>query len=155
MRISTILPAGVVIGGLLFLLMSATTSVSTVTATESCSPGFWKTHEAAWAATPYSPDTLVGDVFHQADSGLEDDTLLEALKYGGGPGVVGAEKILLRAAVAAILNANHPSVVGFPRTDLEIKNDVNHALDHDIRADILALAGDLDADNNAEPCPID
>lgn len=48
---------------------------------------------------------------------LEDDTLIEALNHSGGGGKIGMTRNLLRAAVAAILNAEHPEVdyLGSPR----------------------------------------
>jgi hypothetical protein len=42
--------------------------------------------------------------------GMDNNTLMEALNFGGGKGVEGAAKILFRAAVAAILNATHPNL---------------------------------------------
>jgi hypothetical protein len=120
---------------------------------EGCTPGFWKTHLDAWEATVYDPDQLVGSVFTlpASLSSLADDTLLEALNYHGGKGELGAAQILLRAAVAAILNASHPDV-DYEFALADIIADVNAALDGN-RAGMLALAADLDAANNAG-CPL-
>jgi len=83
-------------------------------------------------------------------------TLSGALEVGGGPGVEGAQAILLRAAVAALLNASHPDVE-YPRTAREIIDAVNAVLSAGSDADrgaILDLAEALDDDNNSG-CPLD
>jgi hypothetical protein len=81
-----------------------------------------------------------------------DDTLLDALAYPGGGQLTGAARILLRAAVAALLNAVHPEV-DYPHTVAEVIADVNAALASNSRSTMLALAGALDADNNLG-CPL-
>ena len=62
-------------------------------------PGFWKNHLDAW--TGYAPSQLVSSVFSGANAPQASATLLQALEFNGGSGVAGAERILLRAAVAA------------------------------------------------------
>jgi hypothetical protein len=84
--------------------------------------------------------------------GLDNNTLLQALSFGGGSDLTGAAKILLRAAVAALLNAAHPNI-DYPRTAAQIIADVNAALASGNRNTILALASQLDKDNNLG-CPI-
>jgi len=86
-------------------------------------------------------------------SELAGDSLLEALEYPGGNGTKGAARILLRAAVAAVLNAAH-SDVDYPRTVGEVIDDVNRALATCNRNTMLSLAKQLDRDNN-EGCPLD
>jgi uncharacterized repeat protein (TIGR01451 family) len=126
-------------------------SVEILVANEGCTPGYWKNHLDAWAG--YSPDQTVESVFDVPDAlGLDNDTLLTALNYGGGPGQIGAAQILLRAAVAALLNAANPDV-GYPRTEIEIIAAVNTALASGNRSTMLALATALDADNNLG-CPL-
>ena len=119
---------------------------------EGCTPGFWKNSVGSWADTPYSPSQRVDSVFTLPSGVLSnqlgDDTLLQALGYPGGTNLLGAAQILLRAAVASILNATHPDVDDFPRTAAEVIADVNAALATKNRATILALASQLDADNN-------
>jgi hypothetical protein len=111
---------------------------------------------AAWLPTGYDPfDDKVGEVFVEVLScvdGLDDDTLLMALQYGGGPGELGAARILLRAAVAALLNAAHDNV-NYPRTVVEVITAVNAALDSCDRSTMLSLATKLDTDNNLG-CPL-
>jgi hypothetical protein len=82
----------------------------------------------------------------------KDDTLLDALNYQGGSGITGAARNLLRAAVAALLNAAHPDV-DYPRTTADVISQVNAALASNNRNTMLALASSLDKDNNLG-CPI-
>jgi uncharacterized repeat protein (TIGR01451 family) len=120
-------------------------------ADQGCTPGYWKNHTDAWEG--YDPGQTVESVFDVPDAfGLDNDTLLQALNYGGGPGAKGAAQILLRAAVAALLNAAN-SDVAYPRTEAEIIADVNAALASNNRSQMLALATELDADNNLG-CPL-
>ena len=112
---------------------------------EGCTPGFWKNHLGAWVG--YAPGQTVESVFNVPDAfGLDNDTLEEALGYGGGSGLTGSAKILLRAAVAAILNAASPSV-DYPDNAADIISDVNSALSSS-RGTMLALAAQLDTWNN-------
>ena len=118
---------------------------------EGCTPGFWKNHPEAWEG--YSTGQTLEAVFNVPDSfGLDSTTLLEALSFGGGNGSEGAARILLRASVAALLNASH-SDVSFPRSPADVIAAVNTALASGDRATMLALAGQLDADNNLG-CPL-
>ena len=80
-------------------------------------------------------------------------TLLQALEFGGGAGVSGATQNLLRAAVAAVLNAASPGVA-YPRSRASIVAAVNSAIASGNRDTMLALASALDADNNLG-CPLD
>jgi hypothetical protein len=82
----------------------------------------------------------------------KDDTLLDALNYKGGSGLKGAARNLLRAAVAALLNAASPNV-DYPRTTAEVIADVNAALASNSRSTMLSLAEELDRDNNLG-CPL-
>jgi hypothetical protein len=124
------------------------------TGTEGCTPGYWKNHTGSWAGTGFSPGQTTGSVFSGASAfpSLASQTLLQSLQGGGGPGTLGAAKILLRAAVAALLNAAH-SGVDYPRTSAQIIADVNAALTSNDRDAMLALASALDRDNNLG-CPL-
>ena len=119
-----------------------------------CTPGYWKNHTDSWAAAGYSPAQTTGSVFSGAAAfpTLASQTLLQSLQGGGGPGTLGAARILLRAAVAALLNAGHPDM-DYPRTTAEILADVNAALGSNNRNAMLALASELDSDNNLG-CPL-
>jgi hypothetical protein len=121
---------------------------------QGCTPGYWKNHLSAWTATGLSPTALVGDTFTVPGniSTLGGATLREALSFGGGPGVLGGAKILLRAGVAAMLNAGHPSV-NYPQTQAHVRDAINAALASANRATMLARATALDEDNNLG-CPL-
>ena len=95
---------------------------------QGCTPGYWKNHIDAWSGTAFSPTQTVGSVFTlPADlSSFGSETLLDALNGAGGPGVSGATEILLRAAVAALLNATD-SQVAYPAFKAGIKKRVNTA----------------------------
>jgi hypothetical protein len=116
---------------------------------EGCTPGYWKNHLASWPPTGFSTGQALTSVF---GPNALPGTLLEALSFGGGPGVTGAKQILLRAAVAALLNAASPDV-DYTRTTAQVIAAVNTALASDDRGVILALATALDTDNNLG-CPI-
>lgn len=121
---------------------------------DGCTPGYWKNHTQSWAGTGLTPGQTAGSVFSGASAfpELASATLLQTLQGGGGSGTVGAARILLRAAVAALLNAGHADV-DYPRTSASIIADVNAALASNSRATMLALAGELDEDNNLG-CPL-
>ena len=135
---------------------------------EGCTPGYWKNHEDSWEE--YRPDqtlkfTAVSRPGYRDDhffvwpatlSSFETMTMRDALRLGGGPGLVGATNVLMRATAAAYLNAAHDSV-GYPYRRFDepdaIRRDVANALQSQDRATILALAGRLDAANNLG-CPL-
>jgi hypothetical protein len=121
-----------------------------------CTPGFWKNHAADWGPTGYSPNQTVGSVFTGA-SPYAGSTLMQALRFLGGRGVDGAKQILLRAAVAALLNASHPNVgYGCLGNDPNaVIAFVNTALATGNRTAILTAATFLDNCNNAQDCPLD
>lgn len=121
---------------------------------QGCTPGYWKNHTDSWPPTGYSTSQTVGSVFSEAAHypSLNSASLLAALNFGGGSGTSGAAEILLRAAVASLLNAAHPSV-DYPRAPAAVIADVNAALASQNRDTMLALAAALDADNNLG-CPL-
>jgi len=135
---------------------------------EGCTPGFWKQdfHFGHWLPTGYLPTTELQEVFDFDEvngqiGGLADDTMLEALNYQGGNGKLGAAQILLRAAVAAVLNAAHPDVQ-FAFTEDQVIALVDAQLQGGNRDSMLALATELDNANNGvlidnegtESCPL-
>jgi hypothetical protein len=124
-----------------------------VTGNQGCTPGFYKNHTSEFTA-PYTTTTTVGSIFTGVLSSLASRTLLEALQGGGGPGIEGAQIILLRAATAALLNAVHPGV-SYSLTTSQIITQVNSALATNDRDTIIALADRLDALNNGPGgCPL-
>jgi hypothetical protein len=119
--------------------------------TQGCTPGFWKTHPDLefWN---YLPGQNVDPVFDVPDAlGLDNVTLLEALSFPGGPGEVGAAQLLLRAAVAALLNAA-ASNLNYPLSQSDVISQVNAALASGDRDTMITLAGLLDSYNNLG-CP--
>ena len=131
-----------------------------------CTPGFWKQpayRNGVWSDDDtYGPSDLVKNVFVLAVTGqvgrggnavdFDEMTLYDALGGGGGPGVAGAQQILLRAATAGLLNIQHEDV-NYPKTAVQLLNEVNEALATEDRDEILALADELD-DLNNEGCSI-
>jgi hypothetical protein len=137
---------------------SSSTSTSTSTTVppgeEGCTPGFWKQPQHLDAWVTYSPDQTLESVFDVPDAfGLDNVTLLAALDFEGGPTTADAAEVLLRQAVAALLNAASPDV-DYPLTEAEIIAQVNAALATGDRDTILALAEELDTFNNLF-CPLD
>jgi hypothetical protein len=128
---------------------SADLTITCVTPNQGCTPGYWKNHLDAWVG--YSPNDLVGDVFGSY-FGLGNDTLLMALDYEGGNGNPGAARILLRAGVAALLNASNPNV-DYPMSTQDVIDAVNAALASEDRETMLDLATMLDDYNNLG-CPL-
>lgn len=118
-----------------------------------CTPGYWKNHPEDWQG--FSTGQTVQSVFSAAagiSSFISDSSLLEALSFQGGETIEGAAEILLRAAVAAILNAASADVE-YPLALDDIIGDVNEALASGDRDTIITLAAYLDANNNLG-CPL-
>jgi len=130
-------------------------SATMVQQPEGCTIGYWKQskHLDAWSPTGYSPTQTLESVFDVPDSlQLDNKTLLQALAFKGNKKIQGSAQNLLRAAVAALLNAAHPDV-NYPRTTSDVISDVNAALASLNSSTILALANALDKDNNLS-CPL-
>lgn len=120
------------------------------TGDEGCTPGFWKNHPAAWQG--HATDDLVADVFAEAASyDVGDATLMEALRFRGGGGVEGGARIMLRAAVAGLLNASSDEVM-YPVTLADLIDEVNLALASGSRNQMIGLGSEIDVDNNLG-CP--
>jgi hypothetical protein len=122
---------------------------------DGCTPGFWKNHTEAW---PIEPTSKLTDYFTEVPTLLQGDSLIKALKYPGGSGYLGAARILLRTAVAAMLNIQHPDVEyrgwDFGFKDFEdLRIAVDGALFYGDREQILSLAEELDGYNNWN-CPL-
>ena len=140
-----------------FTLTNTPTNTATPTPIpfQGCTPGYWRQsqHLDSWTATGFSPNQTLESVFDVPDSlGLDNRTLRQALSFTGGSGTAGGARILFRAAVSALLNSAHPDV-NYPRTTAEVIADVNAALASGNRSTMLALAAELDADNNLG-CPL-
>ena len=130
--------------------------------TEGCTPGYWKNHTENWQE--YKPTSKVRNMFMQNGvsvfdaplapeiAAYADTTAVQALKLKGGPGLDGATQILLRAAVAAYLNAAHEGL-GYPLRRKQMYGMIKTALESGDRDAMLALAAELDALNNLG-CPL-
>ncbi len=120
------------------------------TGTEGCTLGYWKVwqHHDSWPAS-LLPGQNLQSVF---GPDAYADTLLVALDYKGGPGIDGGKRLLLKQAVAALLNATSPSVA-YPQSQAEVIAEVRFALASGDRGLMLALASTLDAYNNLG-CPL-
>lgn len=117
---------------------------------EGCTLGYWKVkkHHDSWPA-PFTTDTSLQSYF---GSSAPDVTFLTALNFQGGPGVDGGERILLKQAVASLLNAAS-SGVDFPLTTAQVIQQVTFALDSGDRDVMISLSATLDAYNN-QGCPL-
>jgi hypothetical protein len=124
------------------------------TGDEGCSHGYWKNHEDDWVATGYSPDQSVESVFGAAAAYPEvgSATLMEALEFKGGGGEEGGARILLKQAVASLLNAAHPAVM-FVASPAGVISTTDAALASGDRYTMTALGEDMDDDNNLG-CPL-
>jgi hypothetical protein len=138
---------------------------------EGCTPGYWKNHTNSWTEGldgkgPIDPNMTFSDVY-TTDNGVDhpgfvvtseyaNDSFLTALSYKGGPGTSGAEQILMRAAVAAWLNAANEGV-GYPMRRWSapgnIVKTVNDAIASNDRDTMIAVAAMLDDLNNSG-CPL-
>ncbi len=147
---------GAILSAAVFSLAAASPASATNIGNEGCTPGYWKNHTDNWET--YTPQTTLGSVFTIPAqlSDMADDTFLEALNYQGGSGVQGAAQILMRAAVAAFLNAAHEGL-GYPYRRFSFPGNmlasVNKALASLDRPTMLRLAEKLDAANNLG-CPL-
>ncbi len=137
------------------IALAGAATATTVGTTQGCTPGYWKNHTDSWQE--YAPTQTVGSVYTGA-SPYDKETLLVALNGGGGPGVNGAKVILLRAAVAALLNAAYdPLLYPWQRYGSQFRPPllatVDAAFASGDRDTMLTLAAWLDKDNNLG-CPL-
>jgi hypothetical protein len=124
---------------------------------EGCTPGYWKQdqHFDSWVPTGFKTNQQAGSVFSSlaaACPALAIKTLLDSLGGGGGETFCQKVQILIRAAVAAVLNAAHPGV-DYPRTVAEIQSAVKAAIASGDKTTVTNLATALDKDNNLR-CPL-
>lgn len=120
-----------------------------------CTPGYWKQtqHFDSWVATGLKPTDAISSVFSKSSlyslngKKLSTYKLVEGLDFQGGSDLSGAAQILLRAAIAADLNARSPGM-NYPLTATQIVTAVNNALASGNRNTIIDLASQLDTNNN-------
>ena len=140
---------------------TATSSASaTITSTwYGRSPGFWKNHPEAWLSG-YTPSMNIQSIFTipsalltsgnlDLDKNGVKDTLMAGLGYKGGSMLAGGAQILLRAAVAALLNEAYYGA-GYPGENSvsALIARVNSVLASQSRSNYLALAAEYDKWNN-------
>jgi len=79
--------------------------------------------------------------------------MLTALNYQGGPTIADADRILLRQAVASLLDS---TALGgkFSLTTQQVLDQTNAALASNNRDTVLAFASQLDTFNNTGGCPL-
>ncbi|HEX2141414.1 MAG TPA: hypothetical protein VHK28_03930 [Candidatus Limnocylindria bacterium] len=121
--------------------------------TEGCTPGYWKQahHFDSWVT--YVPTQTLESVFDVPDSlGMDNFTLLQALNFGGGGGVEGMARNLLRHAVASLLNGSNPNVDS-PLTDAEVISATNTAL-ASLNRGTMETQKNIFEDNNELGCPL-
>jgi hypothetical protein len=124
-------------------------------------PGYWKNHAEEWYRTDYmpmdnvrlifgitNPDVLKSGILDLNKDGKED-TLMNALSYKGGNDLRGKVQILLRAAVAGLLNESALGDYYPPYDDVdELIMAVNAAINTSNKTIINNLAGQIDYWNN-------
>jgi len=129
---------------------------------QGCTPGYWKQPQHFHSWTGYVPTQLISSVFNVPSifpdgtdgSSLSGSTLLAGLAFQGGSTLNGSAQILLRAAIAGLLNANNPNVA-YPMTTAQIVTSVNAALNSGSRNTMLNLASSIDNANNGQGgCPL-
>lgn len=144
------------------LMMATITMIATPAqaGTQGCTPGYWKQsqHFKSWTRAGYSTGTKLSTVLVATPSTLASKTMLQGLSLQGGSGVSGAQEILLRASVAALLNAGVEATTGrstlnYPYTKDVIQTWVNNALTSGDRTKMLDVAKTLDSANNLG-CPL-
>lgn len=122
---------------------------------EGCTPGYWKRpqHFDSWVATGFTTGQTLESVFDVPDAfGVDNDSLLTALSYSGGPDVDDKARLLLRQAVAALLNSAHPGV-DYDYSTASVIAGVNAAL-ASLDADTILDHKDDLADANEAGCPL-
>ena len=123
-------------------------------------PGFWKNNQQAWVSG-YTPNQFIQDVFTipgtLLQSGVLDlvkpsgkDRLIDGLNYQGGSNLSGGFQILMRAAIAALLNEAYYGIY-YPgaTSPAGLIAQVNSTLATQNRASYITLASLLDYWNNA------
>lgn len=134
----------------------------TNTGNQGCTPGYWKVkqHWDSWTGTGYTTTQLLSTVFTIPASytvkskAMGSYSMVEGLSFQGGSTISAKAEILMRAAVAAVLNAGK-SNVSYAMTSADIISQVNAALASANATTIINLATKLDGYNNGQGgCPL-
>ena len=122
-------------------------------------PGYWKNHPADWVSG-YTPNDYIQNIFNIPTrfykAGVLDiiapsgkDRLIDGSSYKGGSSLDGSFQILMRAAIAALLNeAYYGSYYPGATSPAALITQVNGVLITESRTNYLALASILDNWNN-------
>jgi hypothetical protein len=79
---------------------------------------------------------------------LANNTFLSVLSYSGGSGLCAKSRLLIKQAVAGVLNAAHPNIAYPIEPVSALVSQVNAALASCNESTILSLQSILDANNN-------
>jgi hypothetical protein len=120
-----------------------------------CPETFWSTSPAAWGPTGTRSGERVVDLFTEAKAYdvVSIASLQTALRFRREGGLLGAAKALVRAGIAAYLNAGHPKVE-YPLTRTQVITKVDTALRSNDPETMFAAARGLE-EANGEACPLD
>lgn len=120
---------------------------------EGCGLGDWKNDDGLWAASGFARDDMLARLLPAAASHarLAGSSIDDALRLKGGPGVEGGQRLLARAAAAAMLNAQHPGIA-YAMAPGAVADEVAAALASGDRPLMLELAARLQEANEAG-CP--
>lgn len=123
-------------------------------------PGYWKNHPEAWPS-PYQPSDQIQSIFAipgallssgnlDLDRNGSRDTLMSGLNYRGGSALSGGAQILMRAAIASLLNEKYYGA-DFPiaSSPADLIAQVNAVLATQSRSQYVSFASYLDYWNNA------
>jgi hypothetical protein len=137
--------------GLLTVTQSVTVTVTcNNTALQGCSHGFWMNHAQVWPSA-YAGDPEIGSVFTMdaAYAAISHKKFSEALAFTGGPTLVDMAGILMRDAVAGVLNAADPTINYPISTPAGVISDVNAALANGASASTVTAGRNiLEAEKN-------
>jgi hypothetical protein len=132
--------------------------------TEGCTPGYWKNHLETWAllAPPYDPAYKLKDVFWEVTrtddwwTELKEKTMLDALHFHGGKGMIGAARIFLRHAIAALLNsaADDAGLLNHFKPHQEVYDQITDYLNSITDRDTFILRAGNYENMNENPCPL-
>ena len=119
--------------------------------TQGCTLGYWKNHTSSWVT--YSPTDTIGAVYNltTAQTPYASDTLLQGLSLQGGPGVVGAQAILFKQAIAGLLNVS--AGLDYGATTVQAIGITRHAIVSGDRDLMITVAGQFQT-RNSVGCPL-
>lgn len=110
-----------------------------------CPAGYWVNNTTWWHG--YAPSDTIGAVFSSAPPPYAQQTLLAGLQLAGGGDLNGAREVLLRTAIAMLLNEYPDQVPGRIARVNEVLASVDAAV-------VLRVAARFDAFNNGGDCLI-